>query len=55
MKSVLITGGSRGIGASAALQCARRGMAVVLTYNERADAAQAVMQRIEAEQIRVWH
>jgi len=49
MKSVLITGGSRGFGASAALQCARRGMAVVLTYNERADAAQAVMQRIEAE------
>lgn len=31
MKHVLITGGSRGIGASAALHCAQRGMGVILT------------------------
>ena len=48
MKTVLITGGSRGIGASAALQCAQRGMGVVLTYNARPDAAQAVVERIQA-------
>ena len=49
MKYVLITGGSRGIGASAALQCAQRGMAVILTYNSRPDAAQRVVQRIQAD------
>lgn len=48
MKTVLVTGGSRGIGASAALQCAQRGMGVVLTYNARPDAAQAVVERIRA-------
>lgn len=48
MKTVLITGGSRGIGASAAVQCAQRGMGVVLTYNARPDAAQAVVGRIQA-------
>ncbi|MDB5972248.1 MAG: 3-oxoacyl-ACP reductase [Hydrocarboniphaga sp.] len=48
MKNVLITGGSRGIGASAALQCAQRGMGVILTYNARPDAAQAVVERIQA-------
>lgn len=49
MKHVLITGGSRGIGASAALQCAKRGMGVILTYNSRLDAAQSVVLRIQAE------
>lgn len=48
MKTVLITGGSRGIGASAAQQCAARGMAVVLTYNSQPEAAQSVIQRIHA-------
>jgi NAD(P)-dependent dehydrogenase (short-subunit alcohol dehydrogenase family) len=47
MKTVLITGGSRGIGASAALHCARRGMSVVITYHARPDAAQAVLERIQ--------
>ena len=49
MKHVLITGGSRGIGASAALQCARRGMGVILTYNAQPHAAQEVVERIGAE------
>ncbi len=47
MKTVLITGGSRGIGASAAHQCAHRGMGVVLTYNSRPDAARSVVESIE--------
>lgn len=48
MKTVLITGGSRGIGASAAHQCAQRGMGVILTYNNRPDAARSVVEGIEA-------
>ena len=48
MQTVLITGGSRGIGASAALPCAQRGVGVILTYNARPDAAQAVVERIQA-------
>lgn len=48
MKTVLITGGSRGIGASAAMQSAQRGMGVILTYNSQPDAAQAVVEQIQA-------
>jgi NAD(P)-dependent dehydrogenase (short-subunit alcohol dehydrogenase family) len=48
MKHVLVTGGSRGIGASAALQCAQRGMGVILTYNAQPQAAEAVVERIRA-------
>lgn len=47
MKHVLITGGSRGIGASAALHCAQRGMGVILTYNAQPHAAQLVVERIQ--------
>ena len=32
MNPIVITGGSRGIGASTALECARRGLGVVLTF-----------------------
>lgn len=46
MDVVIITGGSRGIGASTALECARRGLGVILTYNQHADQAGAVVQRI---------
>ena len=38
-KTVLVTGGSRGIGAATALACARAGYAVAMMYRERADAA----------------
>lgn len=48
MKIAIITGGSGGIGASAAIQCARRGMGVILTYNSRPGAAQEVVEHIEA-------
>ena len=46
---VLITGGSRGIGAATALLAAHRGFAVAINYARQADAAQALVQRIEAE------
>ena len=47
MGVVVITGGSRGIGASAAEHAAQRGMGVILTYNTHPDAAHAVVRRIE--------
>lgn len=47
MGVIVITGGSRGIGASTAEHIARRGMGVILTYNSNAAAADAVVQRIE--------
>ena len=46
MNIILITGASRGIGAAAAIECARRGMGVILTYKDRTDAAEAVVGRI---------
>lgn len=49
MKIVIITGGSRGIGASTAAQCAKRGMGVILTYNSQPDAAQTVVRDIAFE------
>jgi NAD(P)-dependent dehydrogenase (short-subunit alcohol dehydrogenase family) len=48
MKITLITGGSRGIGASAAIQCAQRGQGVILTYKSDAAAANVVVHSIEA-------
>jgi NAD(P)-dependent dehydrogenase (short-subunit alcohol dehydrogenase family) len=47
MGVIVITGGSRGIGASAAEHAARRGMGVILTYNANPQAAGAVVERIE--------
>lgn len=49
MSTVVITGGSRGIGASAAIECARRGLGVILTYKSNPSAAAAVVARIEGE------
>ena len=49
MGVIVITGGSRGIGASTAELCARQGHGVILTYNRNPDAAQSVVQRIEAD------
>ena len=46
---VLITGGSRGIGAATALLAAQRGFAVALSYASNARAAQEVVRHIEAE------
>lgn len=47
MSIIVITGGSRGIGASTALECARRGLGVILTYKSNAEAASEVVRRIE--------
>lgn len=46
MNIVVITGGSRGIGASTAVECARRGLGVILTYNTNAEAAHRVVSVI---------
>ena len=48
MKVIIITGGSRGLGRSAALECAARGMGVILTYNSHPEGADAVVAEIEA-------
>jgi len=48
MKVIVITGGSRGIGASTAIQCAELGMGVILTYKNQPEAAASVVERIEA-------
>ncbi|TWI22028.1 SDR family NAD(P)-dependent oxidoreductase [Mesorhizobium tianshanense] len=49
MSLVIITGGSRGLGASAAVQCARRGIGVILTYNSNPEAAAKVVSAIAGE------
>ncbi|KGD89986.1 sugar dehydrogenase [Achromobacter sp. RTa] len=45
-KVMLVTGGSRGIGAAIARLAARRGYAVGVNYHARPDAAQAVVEEI---------
>lgn len=47
-KVLLVTGGSRGIGAATALLAARQGWAVAVNYATRADAADEVVARIRA-------
>jgi len=50
MKRVLlVTGASRGIGAATALLAARQGYAVAVNYSARADAAEAVVDRIRGQ------
>jgi NAD(P)-dependent dehydrogenase (short-subunit alcohol dehydrogenase family) len=46
---MLVTGASRGIGAATAVLAARRGYAVCVNYKQNAEAAGAVVSRIEAE------
>ena len=46
---LLITGGSRGIGAATALLAAQRGFAVAVNYAANAPAADEVVRRIRAE------
>lgn len=47
MKIAIITGGSRGIGKSAALNMAKRGVGVILTYNTHPEDAEAVVSEIK--------
>lgn len=46
MKIVIVTGGSRGLGASTAIECARKGMGVVVTYNSNPAKADDVVKTI---------
>lgn len=46
---LLVTGGSRGIGAATALLAARRGYAVAVNYTQNALAADAVVRAIRAD------
>ena len=48
MKIVIVTGSSRGLGASTALKCAERGMGVVVTYNNNRAKADEVVAQITA-------
>ena len=48
-KVMLVTGAGRGIGAAVALLAARRGYAVCVNYNQRAEPAQAVVQAIRGQ------
>lgn len=48
MKVAIITGGSRGIGKSAARECGARGTGVILTYNSHKAGADEIVQEIEA-------
>ena len=48
-KIVLVTGGSRGIGKSIALNAAQRGMGIILTYNSNPEQGQAVADKINAD------
>ncbi|WP_440975084.1 SDR family NAD(P)-dependent oxidoreductase [Pseudoxanthomonas winnipegensis] len=49
MGVIVITGGSRGIGAATARECARRGLGVFLTYNRNPAAAEAVVEQITTQ------
>jgi NAD(P)-dependent dehydrogenase (short-subunit alcohol dehydrogenase family) len=47
MKVAIITGGNRGIGKSAALNLASRGVGVILTYNSHSEEAAVAVSEIE--------
>jgi NAD(P)-dependent dehydrogenase (short-subunit alcohol dehydrogenase family) len=46
MKVALITGGNRGVGKSAAIHVAKRGLGVILTYNSHPEEAELVVSEI---------
>lgn len=48
LRTVLVTGGGRGIGAATSWLCAQRGWAVAVNYANAADAAEAMVARIRA-------
>ncbi|WP_078073453.1 SDR family NAD(P)-dependent oxidoreductase [Streptomyces niveus] len=48
-KQVLVTGGSRGIGAAIALTLARNGADVAISYEHAADRAQDIVDQIDRE------
>jgi NAD(P)-dependent dehydrogenase (short-subunit alcohol dehydrogenase family) len=46
MKIVIVTGSSRGLGASTAVECPRKGMGVMVTYNSNPEKAEEVVKTI---------
>ncbi len=52
-KIVLVTGGSRGIGAETARLAAERGYAVAINYRENASAANALVQSLKTKAIAI--
>lgn len=48
----LVTGGSRGVGAGVALELARLGADVAITYNRRPDDAEQVLKTLRASSVR---
>lgn len=48
MNVVHITGGSSGIGASTAIECAARGMGVILTYHRHPEGGERIVSQITA-------
>lgn len=46
-KIAIVTGGSRGLGKSTALNLAKKGVHVILTYNSKKEEAEAVVAEIE--------
>ena len=48
-RTVLVTGGGRGIGAATSLLCARHGWAVAVNYTNGTAAAQGIVARIRSE------
>ena len=48
-KIAIVTGGSRGLGKNAIEKLANNNVDIILTYHSQADAAQAVVQSVEAQ------
>jgi NAD(P)-dependent dehydrogenase (short-subunit alcohol dehydrogenase family) len=48
MKTILVTGGSRGIGRATALKCARRGWSVALNYVSNQSAAEEAAREVRS-------
>jgi len=53
-KRAVVTGGSRGIGRAIALQLARAGARVGISYQSRGEAAQAVLNELKATAVDAW-
>ena len=49
MKTILITGGSRGIGEATALSASKEGYAVIVNYHKNKEAADSVVSQIKNE------